>query len=78
MDISINYEIIEEIAVISEKKTQTGKITKEVNLISFSGKEPKYDIRVWKYDGEEKRMLKGISLNKEECEKLKEVMRDLK
>lgn len=78
MDISINYEIIEEIAVISEKKTQAGKITKEVNLISFMGKEPKYDIRVWKYDGEEKRMLKGISLNKEECEKLKEVMRDLK
>lgn len=78
MDISINYEIIEEIAVISEKKTQTGKITKEVNLISFMGKEPKYDIRVWKYDGEEKRMLKGVSLNKEECEKLKEVMRDLK
>lgn len=78
MDMQIDYEIIEEIAVISEKKTQTGKITKEVNLISFMGKEPKYDIRVWKYDGEEKRMLKGISLNKEECEKLKEVMRDLK
>lgn len=78
MDISTNYEIIEEIAVIAEKKTKTGKITKEVNLISFMGKEPKYDIRVWKYDGEEKRMLKGISLNKEECEKLKEVMRDLK
>lgn len=38
----IQYEIIREIAVLS--KSNSG-YTKEINLISWNGNEPKYDIR---------------------------------
>ena len=38
----IQYEIVKEIAVLS---TGDSGYTKEINLISWNGKEPKYDIR---------------------------------
>lgn len=38
----IQYEIVKEIAVLS---TGDSGYTKELNLISWNGKEPKYDIR---------------------------------
>ena len=38
----IQYEIVKEIAVLS---TSDSGYTKEINLISWNGKEPKYDIR---------------------------------
>lgn len=38
----IQYEIVKEIAVLS--KGDSG-YTKEINLISWNGREPKYDIR---------------------------------
>ncbi len=40
----IQYEIIKEIAVLS---TSESGYTKEINLISWNGKEPKYDIRTF-------------------------------
>ena len=43
----IPYEIIKEIAVLS--KSVTG-YTKEINLISWNGNEPKYDIRSFSPD----------------------------
>lgn len=55
------YEIIEKLGVLSE----SGKgWKKEVNLISWNGKEPKYDIREWAPDGT--KMGKGITLSKDE------------
>ena len=63
------YEIKEELGVISE----TGKgWTRELNLISWNGGKPKYDIRDWAPDHE--KMGKGISLTKEELEALYDII----
>ena len=40
----IQYEIVKEIAVLA---TSESGYTKEINLISWNGKEPKYDIRTF-------------------------------
>ena len=55
----IQYEIVKEIAVLS-----TGYI-KEINLISWNGKEPKYDIRSFSPNRE--KCGKGITLNADEA-----------
>ena len=67
-----NYEIKEKIAVLSENKSGW---TKELNIISWNGRAPKYDIRDWA-PGNEK-MGKGVTLQKEELIKLKEVLNNL-
>ncbi|MCI9539940.1 MAG: hypothetical protein HFG39_02600 [Lachnospiraceae bacterium] len=61
----IKYEIKEELGVISESLKGWRK---ELNLVSWNGGEPKYDIRDWA-PGHEK-MGKGITLTKEEVQKL--------
>ncbi|WP_405103448.1 YdbC family protein [Oceanobacillus sp. FSL H7-0719] len=61
-----NYEIIETIAVLSESPKGW---TKELNLISWNGREPKYDLRDWAPEHE--KMGKGITLSKEDVLKLK-------
>ena len=43
----IEYEIMEEIGVISESKSGWKK---ELNIVSWNGKEPKFDIRDWSPD----------------------------
>ena len=63
------YEILQEIGVLSE--SQKGW-RKELNLISWNGAAPKYDIRDWS-PGHEK-MGKGITLTVEEAETLKELL----
>lgn len=64
---AIQYEIIENIAVLSESPKGW---TKELNLVSWTGRDPKYDLRDWAPDHE--KMGKGITLTKEEVLKLKE------
>ncbi len=54
----IQYEIVKEIAVLS---TGDSGYTKEINLISWNGKEPKYDIRSFSPNRE--KCGKGITLN---------------
>ncbi|NMD38514.1 MAG: hypothetical protein GYA87_07555 [Christensenellaceae bacterium] len=63
------YEIINELGKITEKSTGWYK---EFNRISFNGREPKYDIRMWK-DNRNK-MGKGITLSESELRKLKELI----
>lgn len=63
------YEIVEQIGVLSETR---GGWTKELNLISWNGREPKYDIRDW--DPEHEKMGKGLTLSKEEVLKIVELM----
>ncbi|GGN51280.1 MULTISPECIES: YdbC family protein [Oceanobacillus] len=63
----IQYEIIENIVVLSESPKGW---TKELNLVSWNGRDPKYDLRDWAPD--HKKMGKGITLTKEEVLKLKE------
>lgn len=65
----IKYEITENIGVLSENAKGW---TKELNLVSWNDRDPKYDIREWspEYD----RMGKGITLTDEEVSKLKELL----
>ena len=65
----IKYEIIEKLGILSEN---TKGWTKELNLISWNGGTPKYDIRDWSPDHE--KMGKGITLTDEEAKKLKELL----
>jgi len=59
------FEIVEEIGVLSENAKGWKK---ELNLISWNGGEPKYDIRDWGPDHE--KMGKGITLSEEEAKQL--------
>ncbi|PWU67562.1 MULTISPECIES: YdbC family protein [Gracilibacillus] len=65
----IKFEIVENIAVLAESPSGW---TKEVNLISWNDREPKYDIRDWSPDHE--KMGKGITLTMEEWKALKDFM----
>ena len=49
--------------------------TKELNLISWNGREPKYDIREWSPDGS--KMGKGVTITKEELYSLKELLMEM-
>ena len=63
------YEIVKHIGVLSE----SGKgWTKELNVISWNGANPKYDIRDWAPDHE--KMGKGITLTEEEAAKLRKLL----
>ena len=66
------YEIIEELGVLSE----SAKVwTKELNLISWNGGAPKYDIRDWAPEHE--KMGKGVTLSEEEAKKLYVLLREV-
>lgn len=67
----IKYEIIEKIGVISENAKGW---TKELNLISWNGANPKYDIRDWAPEYE--KMGKGVTLTEEEAKELKELLEE--
>ena len=64
----IKYEITEHLGVISE--TARGW-TREVNMISWNGREPKVDVRDW--SPEHDKMSKGISFTKEELQELAKI-----
>ncbi len=66
------YEIVKNIATLS---TAANGWSRQVNLISWNGRDPKYDIRDWAPDGS--KMGKGISLSTEELIMLKEILDDL-
>lgn len=68
----IKFEIIETIAVLSQSPKGWKK---EFNLISWNGREPKYDIRDWAPNHE--KMGKGVTLSTEDINKLKEALENL-
>ena len=68
----IQYEIVKEIAVLS--KGDSG-YKKEINLISWNGREPKYDIRSFSPNRE--KCGKGITLNADEAAALLEALTSL-
>lgn len=72
--VEFKYEVVERIAVLSESSKGW---TKELNLISWNDREPKYDICEWSPDGS--KMGKGITLSDEEVAVLKKALdtRDL-
>ena len=68
----IKYEINEKLGVLSE--SSKGR-TKELNLISWNGREAKYDIRDWAPEYE--KMGKGVTLSKEELKELRNILNDI-
>lgn len=69
---AFTYEITEEVGVLSEG---AGGWQKEINLVSWNEREPKYDIREWS-TGHEK-MRKGITLTTDEVAELRDILNDL-
>ena len=67
----IKYEIVKEICVLSESARGW---TKELNLVSWNDREPKFDIREWA--PEHTRMGKGVTLSKEEMQMILDIMAD--
>lgn len=60
------YEVVEEIAVLSESSKGW---TKQLNIVSWNENEPKYDIREWAPD--RSKMGKGVTFTKEEAAMLR-------
>ncbi|NLL63391.1 MAG: hypothetical protein GX241_04010 [Ruminococcaceae bacterium] len=67
------YEIVDQFGVFSENAKGW---TRELNLISWNGGKPKYDVRDW--DPEHEKMGKGITLSEEEFTALRELMNKIK
>jgi len=65
----LKFEITKHIGVLSEGSKGW---TKELNLVSWNDREPKYDIREW--DETHEKMGKGITLTKDEVVKLRELL----
>jgi hypothetical protein len=68
----IKYEIVKKIGVISKAGSGWAK---ELNLISWNDREPKYDLRDWSADGS--KMGKGVTLSKDELIALRELLNSL-
>ena len=65
----IKFEIKETVCVIAESAKGWKK---ELNLISWNGKEAKYDLREWAPDHE--KMGKGVTLSNNEVKALKDIL----
>ena len=68
----IKFEILKNIGVLS---TSASGWSKELNLISWNDREPKYDLRDWSAD--HSKMGKGITLSAEELQALKELLKGM-
>ena len=64
----ITLEVIKKIAVLNDSNAG---YTKELNLVSWNGREPKYDLRTWSPEGI---ALKGLTLTEEEAKELYKVL----
>lgn len=65
----IKYEIVRKIGVLS---TSASGWAKELNLVSWNDREPKFDLRDWSADGS--KMGKGVTLTREELLALKDLL----
>lgn len=62
-----SFEVVETLVILSEGARGWQK---ELNLVSWNGRAPKYDIRDWSED--HKKMGKGVTFTQAELEKLKQ------
>ena len=65
----LKYEIVKNLGALS---TSPSGWTKELNLISWNDREPKYDMREWSPD--HSKMGKGITLTADEMILLRELI----
>jgi len=63
------WEIVESLGVLSENPKGW---TKELNMVSWNGREAKFDIREWSPDHET--MSKGLTFTKDEMQALKDLL----
>lgn len=68
----IKYEIKENCGVIS---TSSKGWSKELNMVSWNDKAPKFDLREW--DPEHTKMGKGVTLTREELIELKDILNNM-
>lgn len=68
----IKYDIVETLAVLSEGSKGWKK---EINLVSWNDREPKYDIREW--SEEHDKMRKGVTFTLSELKALKKALNEL-
>jgi len=66
---NFSYEVVKHFGVISQEKTGWQK---ELNLVSWSGRAPKLDIRDWAPNRE--KMGKGVTLTELEASALAELL----
>ncbi len=69
---AFSFEIKKLLGVISKG---SGGWTKELNLVSWNGKEAKFDIRDW--DPDHERMTKGVTLSAKELIALRDLLNSL-
>jgi hypothetical protein len=67
----ITYDILKNYGVLSEEKNGWRK---ELSLVSWNGRNPKLDLRDWAPDHQ--KMGKGITLTREEAQKLQELLEE--
>ncbi len=65
----IQFEITKSFGAISEEKSGWRK---ELNLVAWNGRDPKFDLRDWSPDHQ--KMGKGVTFTREEAEKLAEML----
>ena len=68
----IKYEIVKKIGILSKAGSGWAK---ELNLVSWNDREPKYDLRDWSADGQ--KMGKGVTLSREELIALKDLLNSM-
>lgn len=73
----IKYEIVQKLGVLSTPalsrvEGSASGWSKQLNLISWNDREPKFDIRDWSADGS--RMGKGVTLTLDELLSLRELL----
>ncbi|HBC95400.1 MAG TPA: hypothetical protein DC034_01225 [Clostridium sp.] len=68
----IKFDIVKSLGILSEGSRGWKK---EVNVMSWNGRKAKMDIRDW--DENRQKMGKGITLNKEEILKLKDLLNEI-
>lgn len=67
----MTMNVIKKIAVISDEDKG---YRKELNLVSWNGREPKYDLRNWSPEGQ---ALKGLTMSEKEAKELYKALGDM-
>ena len=68
----LKYEVVKELGVLSESPTGWRK---EINLVSWNDRDPKYDIRDWTPD--RAKMGKGVTLTADEVILLRDLLGEI-
>ena len=65
----VEFKLVEQLGVLDRHKSGWAR---EVNLVAWNGKPPKFDIRDW--DPDHERMSRGITLHEREAIKLTQIL----